>query len=93
MRMMKTIDKMTDQEIYDLTDEQVDRLIITRCAKEGVRFVVTDATIDAAPSAMLKAEVVHFHGAEVAVVLLAVAGYSILEHDFGAVAHGQLTLA
>ena len=36
---MKTIDKMTDQEIYDLTDEQIDRLIITRCAKEGVRFV------------------------------------------------------
>lgn len=37
--MMKTIDEMTDQEIYDLTDEQIDRLIITRCAKEGVRFV------------------------------------------------------
>lgn len=37
--MMKTINEMTDQEIYDLTDEQIDRLIITRCAKEGVRFV------------------------------------------------------
>lgn len=36
---MKTINEMTDQEIYDLTDEQIDRLIITRCAKEGVRFV------------------------------------------------------
>lgn len=23
--MMKTIDKMTDQEIYDLTDEQVEK--------------------------------------------------------------------
>lgn len=32
---MKTINEMTDQEIYDLTDEQIDRLIITRCAKEG----------------------------------------------------------
>jgi len=36
---MKTINEMTDQEIYDLTDEQIDRLIITRYAKEGVRFV------------------------------------------------------
>lgn len=36
--MMKTIDKMTDQEIYDLTDEQVEKLIVTRCAEEGVRF-------------------------------------------------------
>lgn len=27
---MKTIDKMTDQEIYDLTDEQVEKLIVTR---------------------------------------------------------------
>lgn len=26
--MMKTIDKMTDQEIYDLTDEQVEKLIV-----------------------------------------------------------------
>ena len=24
--MMKTIDKMTDQEIYDLTDEQVEKI-------------------------------------------------------------------
>lgn len=37
--MMKTIDKMTDQEIYDLTDEQVEKLIVTRCAEEGVRFM------------------------------------------------------
>lgn len=37
--MMKTIDKMTDQEIYDLTDEQVEKLIVTRCAEEGVRFI------------------------------------------------------
>lgn len=37
--MMKTIDKMTDQEIYDLTDEQVEKLVVTRCAEEGVRFV------------------------------------------------------
>lgn len=36
---MKTIDKMTDQEIYDLTDEQVEKLIVTRCAEEGVRFI------------------------------------------------------
>ena len=28
--MMKTIDKMTDQEIYDLTDEQVEKLIVIR---------------------------------------------------------------
>ena len=34
MRMMKTIDKMTDQEIYDLTDEQVEKLIVTRCISE-----------------------------------------------------------
>lgn len=32
--MMKTIDKMTDQEIYDLTDEQVEKLIVIRCAEE-----------------------------------------------------------
>lgn len=37
--MMKTIDKMTDQEIYDLTDEQVEKLIVIRCAEEGVRFM------------------------------------------------------
>lgn len=37
--MMKTIDKMTDQEIYDLTDEQVEKLIVTRCMEEGVRFM------------------------------------------------------
>lgn len=37
--MMKTIDKMTDQEIYDLTDEQVENLIVIRCAEEGVRFM------------------------------------------------------
>ena len=37
--MMKTIDKMTDQEIYDLTDEQVEKLIVIRCAEEGVRFI------------------------------------------------------
>lgn len=37
--MMKTIDKMTDQEIYDLTDEQVEKLIAIRCAEEGVRFM------------------------------------------------------
>lgn len=37
--MMKTIDKMTDQEIYNLTDEQVEKLIVTRCAEEGVRFI------------------------------------------------------
>lgn len=37
--MMKTIDKMTDQEIYDLTDEQIEKLIVTRCAEEGVRFI------------------------------------------------------
>ena len=36
---MKTIDKMTDQEIYNLTDEQVEKLIVTRCAEEGVRFI------------------------------------------------------
>ena len=30
---MKTIDKMTDQEIYDLTDEQVEKLIVTKCAE------------------------------------------------------------
>lgn len=36
---MKTIDKTTDQEIYDLTDEQVEKLIVTRCAEEGVRFI------------------------------------------------------
>lgn len=36
---MKTIDKMTDQEIYGLTDEQVEKLIVTRCAEEGVRFI------------------------------------------------------
>lgn len=39
MRMMKTIDKMTDQEIYDLTDKQVEKLIVIRCAEEGVRFM------------------------------------------------------
>lgn len=32
--MMKTIDKMTDQEIYDLTDEQVEKLIVIRCAED-----------------------------------------------------------
>lgn len=37
--MMKTIDKMTDQEIYDLTDEQVEKLIVIRCAEKGVRFM------------------------------------------------------
>lgn len=37
--MMKTIDKMTDQEIYNLTDEQVEKLIVTRCVEEGVRFI------------------------------------------------------
>lgn len=37
--MMKTIDKMTDQEIYDLTDEQVEKLIATRCMEGGVRFM------------------------------------------------------
>lgn len=37
--MMKTIDKMTDQEIYDLTDKQVEKLIVIRCAEEGVRFI------------------------------------------------------
>lgn len=37
--MMKTIDKMTDQEICDLTDEQVEKLIVIRCAEEGVRFM------------------------------------------------------
>lgn len=37
--MMKTIDKMTDQEIYDLTDKQVEKLIVIRCAEEGVRFM------------------------------------------------------
>lgn len=37
--MMKTIDKMTDQEIYDLTDEQVEKLIVIKCAEEGVRFI------------------------------------------------------
>ena len=36
---MKTIDKMTDQEIYDLTDKQVEKLIVIRCAEEGVRFM------------------------------------------------------
>lgn len=36
---MKTINEMTDQEIYDLTDEQVEKLIVTRCAEEGVRFI------------------------------------------------------
>lgn len=36
---MKTIDKMTDQEIYDLTDEQVEKLVVIRCAEEGVRFM------------------------------------------------------
>lgn len=35
--MMKTIDKMTDQEIYDLTDEQVENLIVSggRCQVYG----------------------------------------------------------
>lgn len=37
--MMKTIDKMTDQEIYDLTDKQVEKLIVIRCAEKGVRFM------------------------------------------------------
>lgn len=37
--MMNTIDKMTDQEIYNLTDEQVEKLIVTKCAEEGVRFI------------------------------------------------------
>ena len=36
---MKTINEMTDQEIYDLTDEQVENLIVIRCAEEGVRFM------------------------------------------------------
>lgn len=36
---MKTINEMTDQEIYDLTDEQVEKLIVIRCAEEGVRFM------------------------------------------------------
>ena len=36
---MKTINEMTDQEIYDLTDEQVEKLIVTRCVEEGVRFI------------------------------------------------------
>lgn len=36
---MKTINEMTDQEIYDLTDEQVEKLIAIRCAEEGVRFM------------------------------------------------------
>ena len=37
--MMKTIDKMTDQEIYNLTNEQVEKLVVTSCAEEGVRFI------------------------------------------------------
>ena len=37
--MMKTIDKMTDQEIYNLTNEQVEKLVVTSCAEEGVRFM------------------------------------------------------
>lgn len=36
---MKTINEMTDQEIYDLTDEQVEKLVVIRCAEEGVRFM------------------------------------------------------
>lgn len=36
---MKTINEMTDQEIYDLTDEQVEKLIAIKCAEEGVRFI------------------------------------------------------
>ena len=39
MRMMKTIDKMTDQEIYDLTDEQVEKLIVIRCADAAAEYV------------------------------------------------------
>ncbi len=33
--MMKTIDKMTDQEIYDLTDEQVEKMCGGRCQVYG----------------------------------------------------------
>lgn len=36
---MKTINEMTDQEIYDLTDEQVEKLIVIKCTEEGVRFI------------------------------------------------------
>lgn len=36
---MKTINEMTDQEIYDLTDEQVEKLIVIKYAEEGVRFI------------------------------------------------------
>lgn len=36
---MKRFETMTDQEIYDLTDEQIEKLIITRCVEEGVRFI------------------------------------------------------
>ena len=35
--MMKTIDKMTDQGYMILTDKQVEKLIVIRCAEEGVR--------------------------------------------------------
>lgn len=36
---MRRIEDMTDQEIYDLADEQVERMVTMRCAEEGVRFV------------------------------------------------------
>ncbi len=37
--MVKTIDKMTDQGYMILhSDKQVEKLIVIRCAEEGVRF-------------------------------------------------------
>lgn len=36
---MKRFESMTDQEIYDLTDEQIEIWIRIRCAEEGVRFM------------------------------------------------------
>ena len=39
MESMKRFESMTDQEIYDLTDEQVEKIIVIRCAEEGVKFI------------------------------------------------------
>lgn len=36
---MKRIDSMSDQEIYSLTNEEVDRLIRIRYAEEGIKFL------------------------------------------------------
>lgn len=36
---MKRIDSMSDQEIYNLTDEEVDRFIRIRYAEEGIKFL------------------------------------------------------